>query len=267
MIGVLGCGNMAGAIVKGIHQHFPDIKFLTYTPSEVRAIKLAKEVNGEVIKDLEVLNQCEVVFIGCKPQQFSELSDKIRGIIKNKNIHFVSMMAAIDLETLSRKLGVNKVSRIMPNTPILFGDGVTLMIHHPSVVEDQKSFLENLFNKVGSLYLIEDESRFDKVMTVTGSGPAYVFLFAKTLIDKLISWGIDEKSAKEMTIGMFSGSVEMMKNSTQDLSTLISQVTSKGGTTIEAIRIYEENKLDLITSVALEAALNRSGQLTKEFNK
>src|SRR5690606_5757630 len=99
------------------------------------------------------------------------------------------------------------------------------------------------------------------------SGPAYVFLFLKTLVDKLISWGIDEKSAKEMTINMFLGSVHMLNHSSEDISKLISQVTSKGGITIEAIRIYEENKLDLISSVALEAALNRSNELTKEFSK
>jgi len=267
MIGVLGCGNMASAIVKSVHQFFPDIKFITYTPTQVRALQLAEDVNGQIVKDLTELNQSRIILIGCKPQQFSELAQQLKDIIENKSIHFVSMMAAIDLETIARKLGVQNVTRIMPNTPILYGQGVTLMIHHSSVTKDDRDYLEGLFKALGSLYLMDDELKFDQATTVTGSGPAYVFLFLKTLVDKLISWGIDEKSAKEMTINMFLGSVHMLNHSSEDISKLISQVTSKGGITIEAIRIYEENKLDLISSVALEAALNRSNELTKEFSK
>lgn len=267
MIAVLGCGNMASAIVKGFHQHSPELDFLTYTPSKTKALELSQVVKGKVMNSLDEINQCEIALIGCKPQQFSDLAEQLKNVLVNKNIHFVSMMAAIDIETISKKLNTKNITRIMPNTPILFGEGVTLMTHHQSVSADEQNFIENLFKAVGTLYLIDDEKKFDQTMTVTGSGPAYVFLFAKTMIDKLTSWGIDEKSAKEMTINMFSGSVKMMKNSNVDLSTLIAQVTSKGGTTIEAIRIYEENRLDLITDEALEAALKRSNTLTLEFSK
>lgn len=267
MIGVLGCGNMAQAIVKGLHHNFKNLDFLTFTPSKVRAEELAQKVSGQVMMELSDVNKCEIVLIGCKPQQFNELADQLQKVISNKKIHFVSMMAAIDLDTLSKKLGTNNITRIMPNTPILLGQGVTLMTHHSSVQQENRTQLEDLFKTIGSLYLLDDEEMFDKVMTVTGCGPAYVFLFAQTLIEKLQDWGMDAKSAKEMTINMFSGSVAMMKHSPEDISSLISQVTSKGGTTIEAVKVYQENKLGLITSHALDAALRRSHELTKEFSK
>jgi pyrroline-5-carboxylate reductase len=267
MIGVLGCGNMADAIVRGIHQFDKSISFLTYTPSKTRAQTLAAAVGGRAVDDISEMVDCEILLIGCKPQQFAQLADEIKKKISRQNVHIVSMMAAIRLETIAHKLGQKNITRIMPNTPIFVGKGVTLMTHSDHLEIRQRQKIENLFSKLGSLHLMNSENELDQVMTVTGSGPAYAFLFTKTLVDKLVDWGIDPQSAKEMTIQMMEGSVEMMKRSEKDLTTLISDVTSKGGTTIEAIKVYEGNKLGLISAEALEASLRRARELSEELSK
>lgn len=267
MIGVLGCGNMADAIVRGIHHFDKSISFLTYTPSKTRAENLASAVGGRAVDDISEMNDCDILLIGCKPQQFAILAEDIRKKINRKNVHIVSMMAAIKLETISAKLGKKNITRIMPNTPIFVGKGVTLMAHADYLEVEMKQKVESLFSRLGALHLMNSENELDQVMTVTGSGPAYVFLFTKTLVDKLVDWGIDPQSAKEMTIQMMEGSVEMMKRSQKDLTTLISDVTSKGGTTIEAIKVYEGNKLGLISADALEASLRRAKQLSEELSK
>ena len=267
MIGVLGCGNMADAIVRGLHQVDKSVSFLTYTPSKTRAENLAVAVGGKAVDDLSQMNDCDILLIGCKPQQFATLAQELKKKIIRQDVHIVSMMAAINIETIAHKLGQQNITRIMPNTPIFAGKGVTLMNHAANLESRMKQTVEELFSQLGSLYLMNSENEFDQVMTVTGSGPAYAFLFTKTLVDKLISWGIDSESAKEMTIKMMEGSVEMMKRSPKDLTSLISDVTSKGGTTIEAIKVYQENKLDLISDRALEASLRRARELSEELSK
>lgn len=267
MIGVLGCGNMADAIVRGIHRFDKSISFLTYTPTKTRAQTLADAVGGRAVDDISEMNDCDILLIGCKPQQFANLAEELKKKLTRKNVHIVSMMAAIKLETISEKLGQKNITRIMPNTPIFVGKGVTLMTHSDQLEIGQRQKIESIFSKLGSLHLMNSENEFDQVMTVTGSGPAYAFLFTKTLVDKLVEWGIDPQSAKEMTIQMMEGSVEMMKRSEKDLTTLISDVTSKGGTTIEAIKVYEGNKLGLISADALEASLRRAKQLSEELSR
>lgn len=267
MIGVLGCGNMARAIVEGIHKVDNKVSFLTYTPSKTKAIALAKDIGGRVADDLSEMNDCDILMIGCKPQQFDDLARELKSKLIRKNIHIVSMMAAINIETISRKLDQTNISRIMPNTPIFVGKGVTLVTHHADLPQTFKENIENIFSSLGYMHLMSSETELDQVMTVTGSGPAYAFLFTQTMVEKLISWGIDAHSAKEMTIEMMEGSVAMMKSSPKDLMTLISEVTSKGGTTIEAIKVYQENKLGLITDHALEASLRRAHQLSEELSK
>jgi len=259
MIGVIGCGNMASAIVKGIHQKFPEEKFLTYTPSRTRAVDLAKTVNGSVADGLKDFSQCEVIIIGCKPQQFDDLSMKLKEAADFKNTYFISIMAAIPLNFLQNSLEAHQVTRIMPNMPSLYGEGVSLMLHSKEVKKELKAKCEKYFAACSSVHEISDEDIFDKVTTVTGSGPAYVFQFAKTFSDQLEAWGLDRDEARKMVTQLFIGSAKHMEQSQEkSFSNLIDEVTSKGGVTIEAVNVFKENKLQDITSSALKAAYNRS---------
>ncbi|MCO4753086.1 MAG: NAD(P)-binding domain-containing protein, partial [Bacteriovoracaceae bacterium] len=110
MFGVIGCGNMASAIVKGIHAIYPDEKFLTYTPGKNRAIDLAKSVNGKQVDELSGLAEADTIMIGCKPQQFDELVSNLKGAFQLEDKHFISIMAAMPVETIQKKLGAAKVT-------------------------------------------------------------------------------------------------------------------------------------------------------------
>lgn len=264
MIGVIGCGNMAEAIVKGFSQKFPKIEFLTYTPSFTGADTLAKQVNGKAVKALIELQAADTIVIACKPQQLNDLADNInKAGLDLKQKHIISILAATPLQVLESRLGATKITRVMPNTPSLIGLGMSLIMHSKAVTKKERELVDDFFNACGEVQKIETEEMFDKVTTVSGSGPAYVFLFAKTMADQLSSWGLSPEDSKEIVIQLFRGSSELM-NSQKELSLdeLISKVTSKGGVTIEAVESYRGNGLEGLTQKALSAAVRRSNKMT-----
>lgn len=268
MIGVIGCGTMAQAIVRGFHQKHPQEKFLTYTPSFTRAQELAQAVQGSCTQNLKDFSQTETIIIACKPQQLGSLAQELKDHevdLKDKQI--ISILAATSIQTLQSKLGSSYVSRVMPNTPALIGQGMSLILHGAEVGENQKQLVQKFFRACGEVVELEEEKIFDQVTTVSGSGPAYVFYFAQTMAQKLEQWGVDSQSAKKIVTQLFIGSSELMKEQQElPFEQLISNVTSKGGVTIEAVRSYQADHLDQLTSKALEAAFKRSEEIKKELD-
>ena len=267
MIGIIGCGNMASAIVKGFYSKNNEVEFLTYTPSYTRAEALALMVNGTAVRSLSELNKAKTIVIACKPQQLSELAKSIKDSgLELKDKHIISILAATSIETIQNILDAPRVTRVMPNTPALIGEGMSLVIHGDSVLENEKEIVEEFFSSCGEIALMPSETIFDQVTTVSGSGPAYVFLFAQTMAQKLSSWGVSDKLAKEIVIQLFRGSSDLMADQNDlPLEKLISNVTSKGGVTIEAVNSFKNSKLDNITSLALDAAYLRSKELERDL--
>ena len=154
----------------------------------------------------------------------------------------------------------------MPNTPAFLGEGISLLLHSEKVSKEERDFVSTFFQACGKTFTLEDEEIFDKVTTVSGSGPAYVYLFAKTMRDKLTSWGLDEKTAREIVVQLFIGSSHLMDDASDEtLDELIAKVTSKGGVTIEAVRSYQQDDLGELTSKALDSAYARSNEIVKEI--
>jgi pyrroline-5-carboxylate reductase len=267
MIGVIGCGNMASAIVKGIAKDFKHEGFLTYTPSFTRADKLASEIGGRAVRELSELEAADKIIIACKPQQFNLLAKNLKGSFDLSAKHFISIMAAVSIKSIQQKLAVTKVTRVMPNTPSLYSEGISLILHSPEVTTEGQLDCLKYFSACSKVHLLKDEALFDKVTTVSGSGPAYVFYFAQSFAQALQTWGVAEQEARDLVIQLFKGSSRLMEAS-QDipLSTLIDQVTSKGGVTIEALKVFKAKEFDQLAAAALQAAYLRTQELTQEFN-
>ena len=267
-MGIIGCGNMASAIVKGINQVYPDIKFLCFDPRLEASEKLASEVGGKAVETLAGLSEADSILIGCKPQHFSQLVEDLDGKFDLSSKHYISIMAAMPMETIKKALGADRVTRVMPNTPMMYNEGVCLLLNSDAVSEKEEQFLMKCFSSVSKVHLMKDEETFDQVTTVSGSGPAYVFQFAKTMADKLELWGTEPKEARDIVEQLFIGASKLMsKRHDITLDELIDQVTSKGGVTIEAVKVYRENNLTKISSDALDAAFKRSQELTNELGK
>lgn len=259
---------MGAAIVEGYCRQNNNTQVLTYSPTGVSAKLLADKINGKAVSTLKEVCDAKTIIIACKPQQLGDLATNL----KNEKIdlsqkHIISILAATPINTLKLKLGASKITRVMPNTPSMIGEGVSLLLHSPSVEHNGKDFVETFFNACGQTINLPNEEIFDKVTTVSGSGPAYVYLFAQAMYEKLISWGTNEQDARVITDQLFVGSSMLMNNKNdKPLSELIANVTSKKGVTIEAVNYFKEQGISQMTSEALECAYSRSNEILKELD-
>jgi pyrroline-5-carboxylate reductase len=263
-IGVLGCGNMASAVVLNMHEKFKEINFFTYTPSFTRAKVLADSTNSIALKDLSEFKDIDYWIIGCKPQQLNNLAKAIGKRLKNQKI--VSMLAATKESKLESLFETKEIIRIMPNTPVKLGLGITLFYASKNVSSSFKEQVINHNQSGSKVYVMKTEEELDKLTVITGSGPAYIFYLAQTLEEKLQSMGVDKENSRDMINNLFLGSSELMYSDKTDIPKLVDQVTSKGGVTIEAIQVYKEHNLMETTSKAIDAALIKTDQIALELN-
>ncbi len=269
MLAVLGCGNMATAIIEGYYKKHRKGDFLTFNPKVEDAKVLANKVNGEVITDLKNLDRADQILIACKPQHFSILCAMIEEVDVNlSEKHIISIMAAVPAEIISERLNAKKVTRVMPNTPCFVGEGMCLLYHLDSIGEAEIKFVETFFNACGITTNIESEKLFDQVTTVSGSGPAYVFQFAQAMSNQLQQWGLSMDASQDIVTQLFKGASHLMEEEKgTPLQTLIDRVTSKKGVTIEAVEKFREKDLEGITKEALLKAATRSLEMTEEVRQ
>lgn len=254
---------MAYAVVKNLSQN-KDLSFYTYTPSFTKAEKLAKEIGGNALRSLDDFRALEIDFwlIGCKPQQLRDLCLDFNKITENPVI--VSMLAATDVNMLEESFQSKSIFRIMPNTPIGVNAGVTLSFFDKALPEDLVEKFKSIFSDSG-LIICKDERELDTLTVFSGCGPAYIYNFADTLFQKMKSLGFEEKMSKELLDNLFLGSAKLMKESNKSYSELLSEVTSKAGVTIEAVKEYKRHDLLSITSQAIDKAIYRTEELSKEI--
>lgn len=264
-IAVLGCGNMSSKVVELIYANNPSVKFYTYTPSFSKAYNLAQSVQGEALKTLNDFESLAIDYwlIGCKPQQVHELATSLKGKLNNQII--VSMLAATSCKKLSELFKTNQLIRIMPNTPIGLGEGITLTFAQEEMNKEQYQTFLNLLKEGSLLIPTKTEEQLDELTVFSGSGPAYLFYFAYTFEQKLIQMGYDQVLARELLNQLFMGSSKLMENSSLSLLELVGQVTSKGGVTIEAINTFKSFDLESTTGHAIDNAIKKSKQIAQEL--
>ena len=209
-----------------------------------------------VVTDVEELPQCEYVLFAVKPQGFSAVAKKYK-----PNGTVVSIMAGVKIDTIIASINAKSVCRVMPNTPCMVGKGMCALCFDNCTEKDER-FLISLFSALGKAVVVT-EDELDAVTAVSGSGPAYVYYFVKSMVDAGVKLGLSEENAKELALQTFDGAVEMVRTTGKPLSELIDNVCSPGGTTIQAINCFDENNLSKIVSKAMERCARRSAELSE----
>ena len=177
----------------------------------------------------------------------------------------ISVAAGIKISKLEELLGLNKpIIRSMPNTPALIGKGTTVVKSNTNVDENQKKMVEELFGAVGIVRWIESEEDLDAVTAISGSGPAYFFLFAELIEKAAIQLGLEKNLARELSLQTFYGSALLLENSPDSARTLREKVTSPGGTTEKAVTYLEKNNLYSLLLEAIMEAKNQAKSLSKQ---
>jgi pyrroline-5-carboxylate reductase len=265
-IGFIGSGNMAEALIKGI------IAAQLYTSenifiSDIKAerLKLLGERYGVTAasNNAELVEKVEIIVLSVKPQNMAETLESFKEKIKSVQL-IISIAAGIKVAKISAVLGDIPIVRVMPNTPALIGEGASALFAN----EKAKPMLNKamaIFSAVGKAVVVEDEDLIDAVTAVSGSGPAYFFLLMEEMIKAGASLGLPEVVAKDLVLQTAKGAgmlaVEADK-SNEGPAVLRQKVTSPGGTTEAALKIFGEHKLGDIILAGITRAQDRSRELS-----
>ncbi len=259
---LFGCGNMVQSIFIPLFEINERLTFFTYTPNGIRALYMAEKTRGTQIDNLENIPKADIYVIGCKPQQFTDLAMSLKGKL-SKDAIVLSMMAAVEIKDIQEKLGHKQVARIMPNTPINVKKGVNLFVFSETLSKNQKEEMMLLFHDIAKNYELESQEELDKLTVVSGSGPAYLFNFAHHWLEAIVSMGIDRDKADKIIRETFLGASLLMQGK-EDFLTLRENVTSKGGVTYEALKVFnQQDSLENLTKLAFNAAFDKMNSLKK----
>ncbi len=266
-IGFIGAGNMAEALIKGIlaTKVYPRENIQA---SDVKSEKLsfiAEQFGVNTNDDNKKLaSEVDILVLSVKPQNMAEVLESIKNSIMPETL-IISIAAGIKLAKIEAVLGKVPAIRVMPNTPALVGEGVAALFAN-DLAKPMLRKAEKIFSAVGEVVIIEDEDLMDAVTAVSGSGPAYFFLLMEDMIKAATKLGLSEDIAKKLVLQTAKGAALLAveaDNRNESPGLLRQKVTSPGGTTEAALKIFAEAKFGSIVSTAITAARNRGRELSK----
>ncbi|MGI0118837.1 pyrroline-5-carboxylate reductase [Zooshikella sp. RANM57] len=265
----IGAGNMAKSIINGLltQGYSPNLIWATDTKQEALT-SLATNLGINTSSDNnEAAKHADIVILAVKPQV---MSDVLNGLSNQPSLDktlFLSIAAGITSSFIQQHFITElPIIRAMPNTPAMIGCGATGLYANDSVSEEQKAYCESIFNAVGTTCWVEDENTLDTITAISGSGPAYFFLFMESLIEAAIQHGLAPEIAKQLVMQTAKGAALMAIESDQEIASLRQNVTSPGGTTAQALSVFEQNNLRQLVNNATTAAKQRAQELSRLSN-
>jgi pyrroline-5-carboxylate reductase len=266
----IGGGNMAGCLVGGlIADGWDPGRILVADADPLQCERVAARYQVSTTPDnTAAVSSADVVVLAVKPQFMESVARELAAAISQQRPLVISIAAGIRESTLRSWLGESTaIVRAMPNTPALVQSAATALYANAAVNEQQRSLAETILRAVGLVIWIDDESLMDAVTALSGSGPAYFFLFMEALQAAGQKLGLPAETARLLALQTAIGSARMALESTDDAGTLRRHVTSPGGTTERAINSLQENGFEQMVHRALQAAADRSRELAEEFDK
>lgn len=241
-LGVLGCGNMGGAILRG-WAGCPDLAGqISLYAYDKRPASCAGDKITIVNSEAELAREADWLLLAVKPQYMAEALRPMRAEL-NANKLLISIAAGLGIERIKELGGVCPVVRVMPNTPAMVGQGVFgLCFDDPDVSAEQKAWVEKLFAALG-LTLTMPEARFNAFTALSGGGPAYIYYFLDALVEAGVTLGFTRTEASSVVLALAKGSAALAEESGLPLTALREQVCSPGGTTIEATNHFDRKAL------------------------
>ena len=259
MIGFIGGGNMASALIKGLTAiGIKDI--LVSEPNSNRAHYLFEEYGvNATFNNIKIANTCEIIILAVKPQIIKGILDEIKQSLSD-NVIIVSIAAGITLSLLKEGLNTEKIARVMPNTPALVLEGMSVISFSDGMLKGDRDRVINLFKPTGKV-LVLPEPKMNAVTALSGSGPAFIAYFIDAMIKGGIEQGLDEESAKILAVQTLKGTAKLLETKPPDI--LIKEVTSPGGTTEAGLKVLTEAKTADIIKQTILMAKQRGEELGK----
>jgi pyrroline-5-carboxylate reductase len=266
MIAFIGPGAMAEAMIGGlIRQKLATPEHLLVSGPRAERSEQLKEKYGVVpfTDNALAASQADVVVLSVKPQRLTAVMKGLHSVVKPEAL-VLSIIAGATLNKIGKGLGHRAVVRSMPNTPAQIGEGITVWTVSPAVSDEQKETARAILGALGQEVFVEDEHYLDMATALSGTGPAYVFMFMEAMIDAGVHMGFPRRISEQLVVQTIRGSVDFYQNNEVHVAALRNQVTSPGGTSAEALYYLEKAGFRTAISRAIWAAYQRSLELGKE---
>lgn len=263
----IGGGNMAQALLAGLKtQQFSMSDITVVELDEHKHTHLQQQFGITTTSHLADIFACDTLVLAVKPQQLPALANALVPILQAQLI--ISIAAGIRLQDLSAWLNhYPTIVRAMPNTPAQIQAGITGLYAHPAVSATQIAIADQILQAAGQTIWVDSEEKLDAITAISGSGPAYVFYFIEALQAAAQSLDLSEAEAKQLSIATFKGASLLADRSETSVAYLREQVTSKGGTTEQALLSLERSNIKEAIRLAAESAYIRAQSLGDEFGK
>jgi pyrroline-5-carboxylate reductase len=265
----VGAGNMASSLIGGmLNRGFLPSQITASDPGGHQRQLLTEKFGVQTFNENNAhFGIPDVVILAVKPQIMKQVSLDIAKSISATNALVISIAAGIKVGHLEEWFTARtSIVRTMPNTPALIGEGATGLFANQYVSKDQMYLTEGIMDSVGISHWVDDEFKIDVVTALSGSGPAYFFLFMEYMQKTAIELGLTPEVAAKLTEQTALGSAILAQRSPDDIKILREKVTSPNGTTEAALKSFENNGLEEVVKQAIKAANNRSMQLSKDFS-
>ncbi|MFG0874190.1 pyrroline-5-carboxylate reductase [Aeromonas media] len=266
----IGAGNMSRSIIAGLIQAgYPAGRIIAANPSRPKLDELADQFGIRITQNnAEAAREADVIVLAVKPQLMAAMLEALvaeLGSLAGKLL--ISIAAGIKVERLQEMAGGHaRIIRTMPNTPSLLGLGMTGLYAPTGIDQADRDFAEQMMQAVGKTLWVAQESGINGVIAAAGSAPAYFFLFMQGIAEEAEAMGFSPEQARLLVQQTALGAAAMVEQNPElSLQALREQVTSKGGTTAEAVKTFLEQGLKPLTSRAMQAAVTRAAEMETLF--
>ncbi|MFH1407316.1 MAG: pyrroline-5-carboxylate reductase [Candidatus Omnitrophota bacterium] len=269
-IGFIGAGNMAEAMIRGLvkNKGISAKNIIAYDINPQR-LKLMKKLYKITIADSnkELVNKAGIIILATKPPDVSDALGEVKNAVSKDKL-LISIVAGITSSQIEKARGKGTaVVRTMPNTPALVGAGITAMVEGKFVRNSHKAAAEKVFKAVGEVIWIKDEDLMDAVTALSGCGPAYFFYLVESFLVVGLELGVDWQTILKLAGQTALGSAKLLMETKLMPHILRERVTSKGGATEAAIKIFHKKHLSEIIQEGVKAAAKRSKELHKKSGR
>jgi len=259
----VGSGNMAEAMIRGLlERHLVrSEQIIASGPREVRGKELSERYKVHTTTDnQEAVKEAHIVILAVKPQVLPKVLPELRGHLQ-PGVLVLSIVAGARIRSIMHGLGQGRIVRAMPNTPAQLGKGMTVWTATEMVDPQRRTQAKAILGALGEELYVDDETYLDMATALSGTGPAYVFLFMEAMIDAGVHLGFSRHVAEKLVLQTIEGALAMAKTSKRHPVVLRNMVTSPGGTSAEALYQLEKGGFRTVLSKAIWAAFKKSQYL------
>lgn len=265
IIAFIGGGNMTISLAGGLMGDAAMLEVIIAEPKQEQRERLTKRFPGARVthENAVASREADVVILAVKPQVMQNVAESLRPALEHNPL-ILSIAAGITTERLDEWLGGGRaIVRAMPNTPALVGSGATGLFANARVGAKQRGTAEHIMRSVGLVLWFSKETDLDAVTALSGSGPAYIFMFMEALEAGGIALGLEPQVARLLALQTVFGAAKLALESDDAPSVLRERVTSPGGTTAQALAVFEDGKLRELVAQAMQAAARRARELAE----